>query len=145
GLEIVNGILYLAKWMPEHVQFLSEELSNYFHQFLQPIIDKVNAFLQNLSSEEQKLMKGPLEEINSSLKEYLVFFFEDMLYWLSSNLASLTGSVTILMFTLLCTFFICKDWDYINHYIVKIFPEVIVEMVLDIYIQLKGKIMKYFF
>lgn len=143
GLEIINGIVYLAKWMPEYIQFLSQELSRYFQLFLQPIVDKVNIFLQNLSSEEHTLIEGPLEEINNSLKEYIVLFVEDMLYWLSSSLASLTGSVTILMFTLLCTFFICKDWDHIHHFIIKMSPEVAVKIVFDIYSQLKEKVMKY--
>lgn len=143
GLEIINGIVYLAKWMPEHIHYLSQELSSYFQKFLQPVMDKANIYLQNFTSADHTFIKGPLEEINNSLKEYIVIFVEDMLYWLSSNLASLTGYATILMFTLLCTFFICKDWNHIHDFIIKISPEVLVKIVLDIYFQLKEKVMKY--
>ncbi|WP_058307121.1 sporulation integral membrane protein YtvI [Gracilibacillus massiliensis] len=143
GVELLQGIIYLTKWIPNHLQFLVREVTENFNQWIHPIIQKVNQYIHNLPSEQHTLIEEQLGEISISLADQVAYLLEIILNWIGSQMANLPGSMTILIFSFLCTFFICKDWDTFYQYLLKTVPISYIKLTSNISRQMKEKVMKY--
>ncbi|MGP4041608.1 sporulation integral membrane protein YtvI [Gracilibacillus sp. D59] len=143
GVELLQGIVYLTKWMPDNLQFLLERSIDHFNQWIQPIIQKSNQFIHSLPTEQHSIIEEQLTEISISLADQIAYMLEIMLNWVGMQVASLPGSVTVLIFSFLCTFFICKDWDKFYQYISKKIPLSYIEIISTISKQIKTKVIKY--
>ncbi|MGN8645774.1 sporulation integral membrane protein YtvI [Gracilibacillus sp. HCP3S3_G5_1] len=143
GLELLQGIVYLTKSMPDNLRFFLEQTITSFNQWIQPFIQKANQYIHSLPDEQHSLIEEQLAEISISLADQIAYLLEIILNWLGSQIASLPGSVTIIIFSFLCTFFICKDWDKFYQYILKKVPLSYIQISSSVSKQIKSKIIRY--
>ncbi|PWU69179.1 sporulation integral membrane protein YtvI [Gracilibacillus dipsosauri] len=141
--EVIEGVIYLAKWLPEPFHAFLIDFTAAVNSFLLPYIQKIGAYLDNLSPEQSALMKEQLDEISISFADQIANFLENFLSWLGLQLAALPGTITIIIFSLLCTFFICKDWERFYHYVSKKVSSDLLSVPFNIYQQLKVTLVKY--
>ena len=143
GVELLQGIIYLAKWIPDNLRFLLEQSMNHFNQWVQPLIQKANQYIHSLPEEQHTIIEEQLAEISISIADQIAYLLEIILNWLGNQVSSLPGSVMILIFSFLCTFFICKDWDKFYQYVVKKVPLSFIEIAQTVSKQIKSKIIVY--
>ncbi|WP_163581603.1 sporulation integral membrane protein YtvI [Gracilibacillus saliphilus] len=143
GVELLQGIIYLAKWIPDNLRFLLEQSMNHFNQWVQPLIQKANQYIHSLPEEQHTIIEEQLAEISISIADQIAYLLEIILNWLGNQVSSLPGSVMILIFSFLCTFFICKDWDKFYQYVVKKVPLSFIEIAQTVSKQIKSKIIRY--
>ncbi|MDX8046696.1 sporulation integral membrane protein YtvI [Gracilibacillus sp. S3-1-1] len=143
GFEILQGIIYLTKQLPDNFRFVTEQVLQQFNHWVQPFLQKVNQYIHSLPDEQHLLVEEQLAEISISLADKLAYLLEITLNWIGAQVASLPESITIIIFSLLCTFFICKDWDKFYQYTIKKIPNSYVHLGQTIITQLKTKFMKY--
>ncbi|SHN06018.1 sporulation integral membrane protein YtvI [Gracilibacillus kekensis] len=143
GVELLQGVIYLTKWIPDHLHFLVREVTDNFNEWIHPIIQKVNQYIHNLPSEQHTLIEEQLGEISISLADQVAYLLELLLNWIGIQMANLPGLMTILIFSFLCTFFICKDWDNFYQYLLKTVPISYIKLTSNISRQMKEKVMKY--
>ncbi|GAE92988.1 hypothetical protein JCM21714_2017 [Gracilibacillus boraciitolerans JCM 21714] len=143
GFELLQGIIYLTKWIPEHIQFLIREVTDSFNQWIQPLIQKLNQYLHALPSDQHTLIEEKLSAISNSLADQVANLLEITLNWTGLQIASLPGSMTVLMFSFLCTFFLCKDWNKFHQYLTKVLSNTYLDLASTIYLHIKEKVIKY--
>ncbi|KAB8138240.1 sporulation integral membrane protein YtvI [Gracilibacillus oryzae] len=141
--EIIDGIVYLAKWLPGPFHNFLIDITEKVNSWLLPLLDKLNIYIDNLTPEQNALMKEQLEEISISFADQFANFLENLLRSIGDQLAALPGTMTIIIFSLLCTFFICKDWPKFNHWMKTHITNTIYLVPFQIYDQLKITLLKY--
>ncbi|QGH35297.1 sporulation integral membrane protein YtvI [Gracilibacillus salitolerans] len=143
GLELLQGIVYLTKWIPDNLRFLLEQSINHFNQWIQPLIQKANQYIHSLPEEQHSIIEEQLAEISISIADQIAYLLEIILNWVGNQVSSLPGSVTILIFSFLCTFFICKDWDKFYQYVSKKIPLSYIQIATTVSKQIKSKVIRY--
>ncbi|SES07620.1 sporulation integral membrane protein YtvI [Gracilibacillus ureilyticus] len=141
--EIIDGIIYLAKWLPGPFQAFLVELSGKINDWLLPLLNKMNSYMDSLTPEQNALMKEQLDEISISFADQFAAFLEKLLSSIGEQLTALPGTMTIIIFSLLCTFFICKDWPKFTLWAKSRMGSSVYLLPLKIYDQLKITLLKY--
>jgi sporulation integral membrane protein YtvI len=108
-VELIDGVIYLAKWLPEPFQQFLEEMTSLFNEWFLPLIQKVMHYMDSLSNEQRLLMKEQLDEISISMADQFASLLEFLLNTIGTYLTQLPGFFIIFFFSLICTFFILKD------------------------------------
>ncbi|UOQ47166.1 sporulation integral membrane protein YtvI [Gracilibacillus caseinilyticus] len=143
GMELLQGIMYLAKWIPQNIQFLIDAFVQQFNLWIQPLLERLDLFIHSLPNQPHTIMEDKLSEISQNAADQLGAFLEMLLNWTGNQLASLPGSLTVLIFSFLCTFFICKDWMRFSHFLAETMPISLVELSFTISQHVKEKVIKY--
>jgi sporulation integral membrane protein YtvI len=121
--EIVAGANYLANVLPDHVQTLVNYIENFIASQVIPFYDKATSLFKSLNAGQQDTIMQNIQsagqKIASSAGEFLQNFFQK----LPSLIAWIPNAATVLIFSLLATFFISKDWYRISTYGRKFLPE----------------------
>ncbi|MFC4403684.1 sporulation integral membrane protein YtvI [Gracilibacillus xinjiangensis] len=142
-IEIIDGIIYLAKWLPSPFHTFLIDISGKISSWLLPLFSKLNSYMDSLTPEQNALMKEQLDEISISFADQFANFLENVLSSIGEQLAALPGMMTIIVFSLLCTFFICKDWPKFDHWLEQNITDSIYQVPFQIYDQLKITLVKY--
>ncbi|GAB2569851.1 sporulation integral membrane protein YtvI [Gracilibacillus alcaliphilus] len=142
GLELIQGITYLSKSLPFYLQQLLEHLSQVFQNWIRPFLQTWNHYMEALPKQQNLLLEEQFAELSTTLTGYFSAFLEELLNRLMEGAMYLPGSVTIFMFALLCTFFICKDWNRAHTFLTRQFPSSM-RLITLLYFQLKGQAFLY--
>ncbi|WP_163538131.1 sporulation integral membrane protein YtvI [Gracilibacillus sp. YIM 98692] len=142
-MELFQGIVYLSKWIPEKFQSLFLEIAGSINAMLIPIMQKITSYMNSLSEEQHALIREQVEELSINLADKMGQVIEGVLNWIGSQLAALPGSITIIIFSLLLTFFICKDWGSIKAFMLEKIPPKPIEVFQDICIEMKRTFWQY--
>ncbi|ENH96959.1 hypothetical protein J416_08247, partial [Gracilibacillus halophilus YIM-C55.5] len=137
-------VVYLTKWIPEHTHSFILGISEQFNQIILPIFEKVMEIINGLTSEQQLLLQEQLEEFSISIADQMASLLETTLRFTGNQLATLPGSLTMIVFSLLCTFFLCKDWDKFYRSMIHHSPTKLVEICSDMYQQIRVTLFRYF-
>ncbi|UOQ86271.1 sporulation integral membrane protein YtvI [Gracilibacillus salinarum] len=143
GMELLQGVMYLAKWIPQNIQFLIDAFVYQFNLWIQPHVERLHQFIHSLPNQQHTIIEDKVNEISQNTADQLTAFLEMLLNWTGNQLASLPGSLTILIFSFLCTFFICKDWMRFSHFLADTIPQSLVDLSITISQHVKEKVMKY--
>ncbi|OEH91921.1 sporulation integral membrane protein YtvI [Bacillus solimangrovi] len=121
-IEIVSGSKYLSEVLPKHF----ENLVSYFEQFVtQQIIPLYNqgiGLFNNLDSEQQSTIVETINELGTNIGTQLSAFLQFIISSVPNFLSWLPNVVTVLVFSLLATFFISKDWNRLKTFLQGFLP-----------------------
>lgn len=111
--EIIQGFSYLSRTIPEHYKKFSQYIQDIYETQIMPIIT-------NLLSTFKDLDQGPKGTLLDSLQfvgERLTNTFSSLIQGTGNGLyfiiSKLPNFATVLIISLLATFFISKDWERI--------------------------------
>ncbi|OZM57953.1 sporulation integral membrane protein YtvI [Lottiidibacillus patelloidae] len=119
--EIVAGTAYLVKVVPPHFQKLVEYIQAFFVAKIVPIYNDITAMIRELDQSEQDKLMNNINEFGATVVDGFSTILITILGAFQSLLLGLPNAATVLIFSLLATFFISKDWyrlgDKINNLI----------------------------
>ncbi|WP_161993105.1 sporulation integral membrane protein YtvI [Sediminibacillus terrae] len=109
-VELINGTSFLAARIPgqfvELIHFLEEFASYYLH----PVYEKMNNLVDMLEPSQRDVVTGQLKQLGEDVAAAGALVIQHLLQALSQSMIKLPGYFSIWLFSLLGTFFICKDW-----------------------------------
>lgn len=113
--ELMRGSAFLAEHLPRYFQFFSQFVENLFETTLLPLYHKFISLFHSLSNDHQELILQGVSQFAEKLTAAGSSIMHQALLQIPSFLAQLPNSLTIILFTILATIFISKDWDRLIH------------------------------
>ncbi|KGP71711.1 sporulation integral membrane protein YtvI [Pontibacillus yanchengensis] len=109
-VELVNGTLYLSERIPEDFATLVSYFEDLIASQIIPIYERLTSMLNTLDPSHQKEIMKQIENVGGNIAASGANLLESILKWLPEKLSQIPDFATVLVFSLLGTFFISKDW-----------------------------------
>jgi sporulation integral membrane protein YtvI len=120
--EIVSGTQYLAHAVPDHFQKLIVYMEDYFASQIIPLYNQLAVIFKNLDASQQDTIMNNIQSVGTKVATTVGQFIQDLLQNIPNLLGWLPNAATVIVFSLLATFFISKDWYRLHELIKKILP-----------------------
>lgn len=121
--EIVDGANYLSTVVPEHTRTLIEYIQNLFASQIIPFYERLASTFNNLDSNQQGTIMESISKTGSKITETATNFLQSFFLKLPSLVSWIPNAATVLVFSVLATFFISKDQEKLIDLMKKIIPE----------------------
>ncbi|MCU9614187.1 sporulation integral membrane protein YtvI [Caldibacillus lycopersici] len=135
--EIISGAEYLAKNSPDQIQALVDSIQNWITGTVNPFINQLTNIFFNLGEEQQQTIITNIQEIGSHLATTVAGFMQTLLTKLPGFISWFPNAATVLIFTILATFFISNDWYRLKHFAGKFLPNKVKQSSMNVYIDLR--------
>ncbi|WP_026584589.1 sporulation integral membrane protein YtvI [Bacillus sp. J33] len=120
--EIVSGADYLARVVPTHLETLIDFIEQFFAGQIIPLYNQLTSIFNNLGTGQQDTILSNIEnvgrQIGSTLGDFIQAFFEKI----PNILSWFPNAATVIIFSLLATFFISKDWNRLSRVFSRMIP-----------------------
>lgn len=121
--EIVSGANYLSTVVPKHLDTLIEYVENYFTAQILPIYEQLSSVFKKLDSGQQDTIISNIQNVGTRIGTTVGTFIQNLFGIIPNIIAWLPNAATVLIFSLLATFFISKDWYRFSKLGGKLLPE----------------------
>jgi len=109
-IEMINGIAELTAVIPKNIQWLSMNLQDIFSKHIMPLWEHLTRMINTLNEGQQQTIQDNIQEIGQRLAEWLSMLGQSIVKSLTTIILSIPSLLTVLVFILMGTFFINKDW-----------------------------------
>lgn len=121
--EIVSGANYLAKVVPKHVQTLVDYLNQLFTSQIIPLYNDLTSMFNSLGSGQQETIATNIQNVGKQIGKTVGNFVQGFFEIIPSILSWFPNAASVVIFSLLATFFISKDWDKLSKLFGQIIPQ----------------------
>ena len=143
--EIIIGTNYLSQSVPFHLQTIIFEIKEFFTIKIIPIYEQISTLFYSLDSDHQATILAYIETITVQLTSSLSNTTHAILTGVSDFLLGLPNLATVIIFSLLATFFISKDWYRLVSLFRKWTPNFIAEKTKVVIVSLKKAFVGFLF
>ena len=109
-VEIVAGAEYLAKVVPKHIETLIDYIEMIFAAQLIPLYNQLSSMFMNLEAGQQDTILENIQNVGTQVGGTIGSFIQGFFEKIPNMLGWLPTAATVIIFSLLGTFFISKDW-----------------------------------
>lgn len=109
-VEIASGAEYLAKVVPEHLVTLIDYIEHLFAAQLIPLYNQLAGMFQSLEADQQDTIMNNIQNVGANIGNTAGNFIKSFFEKIPNILSWFPNAATVLIFSLLGTFFISKDW-----------------------------------
>jgi sporulation integral membrane protein YtvI len=121
--EIVSGANYLARVVPQHLDTLIKYIEDYITAQIIPLYNQLTSVFNKLDAGQQDTIIGNIQNIGSTIGTTLGSFIQNLFGNIPVILSWFPTAATVIIFSLLATFFISKDWEKLSRFGSKILPD----------------------
>lgn len=120
--ELVAGASYLGNVVPKHIDTLIHYTEDIFTAQIIPLYNKIASTFNNLGTGQQDTIINNIqnigEQIGTSIGNFIQTFFLNIPIFLSW----FPNAASVIVFSLLATFFISKDWHRLSKSFSRLLP-----------------------
>jgi sporulation integral membrane protein YtvI len=109
--EIVSGANYLAKVVPQHLDTLIDYLENLFTAQIIPLYNQLTSVFKQLGTGQQDTIITNIQNVGKTIGTTVGNFIKNLFGNIPTIFSWIPNAATVLIFSLLATFFISKDWQ----------------------------------
>lgn len=120
--EIISGTAYLANIVPAKVNNMINSVQSFFINKVIPFYEGIASKFTALDASKQDTITSSIREASNKLSGSLTSFLQNFLTSLPALVSWIPSAATAIVFILLATFFISKDWNKISKNITKRLP-----------------------
>ena len=135
--EIVAGANYLSTHLPIQLNTLIQIGENFFAFTIMPFIERISILFSSLDNEQQTTILENVQNIGTALTTSLGSFIQDFFQKIPSFIGWFPNAATVIMFSILATFFISNDWNRIRLFFSKIIPPKVKASIGNVLLDLK--------
>ncbi len=135
--EIINGSNYLAVNVPEHFEKLVTYIEQYFSAQIIPLYNQLANTFENLDPSQKETISSNIESFAANVIQSGREVLESILTSIPKAVAWIPNAATVIIFALLATFFISKDWEKLNERFSKLMPKKARESGKSVFIDLR--------
>ncbi|MEH7108169.1 sporulation integral membrane protein YtvI [Bacillus sp. JJ1764] len=121
--EIVSGANYLANVVPKHLDTLINYSEKYFTAQILPLYDQISGYFNKLETGQQDTIINNIQNVGKKIGTTVGSFIQNLFLGIPNILSWIPNAATVLIFSLLATFFISKDWYKLRGIGSKILPD----------------------
>ncbi|TKD67903.1 sporulation integral membrane protein YtvI [Pseudalkalibacillus hwajinpoensis] len=113
--EIVQGIVYIANVLPGNFQEIVLFVEDLFVSHVMPLYNQLEDLFKDLNKDQQTTVIDNIQSIGTTVTATVTNILQSLVEGIRSLIVSLPTILTVLVFSMLATFFISKDWyKFIN-------------------------------
>ncbi|PTY86079.1 sporulation integral membrane protein YtvI [Heyndrickxia sporothermodurans] len=121
--EIVSGTNYLADVVPKHVNTLVEFVENFIAGQVIPLYNQAASLFKSLDVGQQDTIINNIQTAGQKIATSAGSFLQNFFLKLPALVSWIPNAATVLVFSLLATFFISKDWYRLSRMSSKFLPD----------------------
>jgi len=121
--EIVSGAAYLATVVPQHLDTLIDYIQDYFTAQIIPLYNQLTSVFNKLDAGQKDTIIANIQNFGTNIGTTVGTFFKNLFGSIPNVLSWFPNTATVLIFSLLATFFISKDWYRLSAMGAKLLPE----------------------
>jgi len=121
--EIIAGSSYLAKIVPEKVDAIIKSIQLFFTDKIIPFYEGIASKFNALDADKQTTITRSIQEASNELSSTVTSFLQNFLSSLPALVSWIPSAATAIVFILLATFFISKDWKKLSKKVTTYLPE----------------------
>jgi sporulation integral membrane protein YtvI len=135
--EMISGFTYLTNVVPDKVSWFVNFVENFLENRIMPLYNKMMGMFHSLNNSQQQTIMDNIQKIGSKLTGTLSAIGKGIVSGLTGFISALPNLFAILVFALLGTFFISKDWYKFGDRIQRVIPDRVYENIRTVYRDLK--------
>ncbi|MFZ3590717.1 sporulation integral membrane protein YtvI [Bacillus sp. DJP31] len=135
--EIINGSNYLATSVPQHFEKLVTYIEQYFAGQIIPLYNQLANTFENLDPGQKETITANIEDFAGNIINSGKGVLESILGSIPIAVGWIPNAATVIIFALLATFFISKDWEKLNRRSSNLLPKKARESGKSVFIDLK--------
>lgn len=112
--ELFQGTLYLADKIPAYFKSFIAIIDTFMHTTIIPLYEKIISLFYSLTSSHQDTIIHYVDEFNQYIGTQGAALIQDFFIQMPAALALLPNSATVIIFTVLATYFITNDWPFLK-------------------------------
>src|SRR5690625_4031276 len=120
--EIIAGSSYLAKIVPEKVDAIIKSIQLFFTEKIIPFYEGIASKFNALDADKQTTITRSIQEASNELSSTVTTFLQNFLTSLPALVSWIPSAATGIVFILLATFFISKDWKKLSKKVTAYLP-----------------------
>lgn len=120
--EIVTGANYLATVVPDHLDTIINYIENFVADQIIPIYNHMTSAFNKLDVGQQNTIMTNIQNVGKNVATTVGSFLQNLFLKIPNLISWIPGAATLLIFSLLATFFISKDWYKLSALGSKILP-----------------------
>ncbi|WP_077621197.1 sporulation integral membrane protein YtvI [Sediminibacillus massiliensis] len=131
-IELINGTTYLAEMIPHHFKTLVSFIEAFITTQVIPLYDHLLSLIKTLEPAQQQLILQHIKKVGQDISENGAELLQTILQAIPNTIIGLPNFVSVLLFSLLGTFFISKDWYKLRKYYFQFAPPFFTKSVSEI-------------
>lgn len=120
--EIVAGANYIAEVVPDHLDTIITYIQQMLAGQILPFYHQITNLFQNLDTGQQKTIIDNIENVGKTFGTTVGNFIKNFFGNIPNVLSWFPNAATVLIFSLLATFFISKDWYKLSKLAGRLLP-----------------------
>ena len=120
--EIFQGTLFLADKIPYYFQSFISIVDDFINNQIIPLYQKIISLFYSLNITDQEMIIDYVQQLNSYIATKGASLIQNFFIQIPALLAVLPSSVTVVIFTVLATFFLTNDWEHLKTKIHQFMP-----------------------
>ncbi|PAE21656.1 sporulation integral membrane protein YtvI [Bacillus sp. 7504-2] len=120
--EIVSGADYLAQVVPKHLETLIDYIEHLFAAQIIPFYNQITSMFNSLDTGQQNTILENIENVGKTIGTTLGNFIQAFFGKIPNIVTWFPNAATVVIFSLLATFFISKDWKRLSALTGKLLP-----------------------
>lgn len=120
--EIVAGAAYLGEVVPKHIDIIIRYIEDLFAAQIIPLYNKISQTFNNLGTGQQDTIMTNINKVGEQVGNVMGDFLQSFFLNIPIILSWFPNAASVLIFSLLATFFISKDWVRLSLKFGKFFP-----------------------
>ena len=121
--EIVSGTQYLSNVVPKHFQALITYMEGFLAGQIIPFYNQLSVIFKRLDASQQDTIMANIQMVGTKIATTVGQFIQEVLQNIPNLLGWLPNAATVIIFSLLATFFISKDWYRLSGMVQNILPQ----------------------
>ncbi|SHF78174.1 sporulation integral membrane protein YtvI [Ornithinibacillus halophilus] len=120
--EIIQGTAYLSEKIPSYFESFVSLTEDWITNQLLPIYHNFSSYFHALNESQQTSIQDYVQNLLNDIATTGGTLLQDFFKNIPNYIATVPSSFSFLIFTLLATFFITKDWNTIRFFVKKHTP-----------------------
>lgn len=120
--EIVTGANYIADVVPDHLDTIITYIQQMVAGQILPFYHQITKLFQNLDTGQQETIINNIENVGKTFGSTVGNFIKNFFGNIPNILSWFPNAATVLIFSLLATFFISKDWYKLSNLAGRFLP-----------------------
>src|SRR5699024_1076352 len=112
--EVFQGLLYLADKIPDYFQTFISIVDTFIYTKIIPLYQKIVSLFYSLTPTHQETIIEHIQQLNNYIGTKGASLIQNFFIQIPALLAFLPNSITVVIFTILATFFITNDWEFLK-------------------------------
>lgn len=120
--EIISGTNYLASVIPNHIETFVTYIEEYITNTIIPFYNRTATLFNKLDITQQQTIISNIKNIGHNFTTDASHFIQSSLKNIPVIIGWIPSTATVMIFSLMATFFISKDWHRLERMISKCLP-----------------------